>query len=206
MPDSKEPKEPGEARPAAEELISLSQAVLAPLDAILKAQLHAGRSFLNMLLQLGYPHQPDSPAQQPPRDGKPYTLDFVQETVVNGAPRRQRISLPALALVPVSPLAVESARFSFDMAVRDVAPHRQLKVSEAGEASAPRPWFLVHEPVSVRGTLAPSAPAEQREGGPEADASIHIELKVASTKVPAGLDRLLTTLTQIATVEDADAK
>src|SRR4051812_22916894 len=49
---------PNEPQPAAETVLSLSQALLAPLDAILKAQLHASRSFLNFLLQIGYPHQP----------------------------------------------------------------------------------------------------------------------------------------------------
>ncbi len=46
-----------EAKPASVADISLSQVLLAPLDAIFKAQIHAARSFINMLLQLGYKHQ-----------------------------------------------------------------------------------------------------------------------------------------------------
>ena len=42
--------------PASLSEISLSQAILAPLDALFKAQVHAARSFLNLLLQIGYPH------------------------------------------------------------------------------------------------------------------------------------------------------
>jgi hypothetical protein len=51
--------------PASETVLSLSQALLAPLDAILKAQVHAARSFLNLLLQIGYPHQPVLPSGGP---------------------------------------------------------------------------------------------------------------------------------------------
>jgi len=197
VPESSEP------RPAAEANVSLSQVVLAPVDALLKAQLHAGRSFLNMLLQLGYPHQPSGPADPaPPADGKPYTLTFTQEHVVNGVPRQQKISLPALALVPINPLAVESASFSFDLAVREVAPHQQLKVSEAGEAESARPWYLVHEPVSIRGALSPAGKTSGEKGTVETETAMHIEIKVGSTKIPAGLDRLLTTLTQLASLED----
>jgi len=200
-----------ESRPAAEANVSLSQVVLAPVDALLKAQLHASRSFLNMLLQLGYPHQSPAPGDAdpdpgatptPPADGKPYTLTFVQEHVVNGVPRQQKLSLPALALVPINPLAVESASFSFDLAVREVGPHQQLKVSEADEAAQARPWYLVHEPVSILGALAPAGKAPDEKGGADSETAMHIELKVGATKIPAGLDRLLTTLTQTATLED----
>ena len=203
MPESAEP------RPAAEANVSLSQVVLAPVDALLKAQLHAGRSFLNMLLQLGYPHQPSGPAAADPdaaptlpADGKPYTLTFTQEHIVNGEPRQQKISLPALALVPINPLAVESASFSFDLAVREVGPHQQMKVSAADEASQARPWYLVHEPVSIRGALAPAGKTPDEKGAVDSETAMHIELKVGATKIPAGLDRLLTTLTQLASLED----
>src|SRR3569832_2523667 len=47
-----------EEGPAAQAMVSLSQALLAPLDSIFKAQIHAARSFLNLLLQLGYGHRP----------------------------------------------------------------------------------------------------------------------------------------------------
>src|SRR3569833_22533 len=46
-----------EEGPAAQAMVSLSQALLAPLDSIFKAQIHAARSFLNLLLQLGYGHR-----------------------------------------------------------------------------------------------------------------------------------------------------
>lgn len=198
MPETPEPG----PTPAAEANISLSQAVLAPLDAIFKAQLHAARSFLNMLLQLGYPHQSRPSGEADGGDGRPYTLDFLHELAVNGVMKRQRVSIPALALVPVAPLAVEAASFKFEMAVKEIALHRQLKVSEKEEAQAARPWFLVHEPVSIRGTIAPPTSGPEATSQRGRETTIQIEVKVGSMKVPAGLDRLLTSLTQRAELKD----
>src|SRR3569833_4616551 len=61
-----------EEGPAAQAMVSLSQALLAPLDSIFKAQIHAARSFLNLLLQLGYGHRPDNREGMaiPPRRGE----------------------------------------------------------------------------------------------------------------------------------------
>ena len=167
-------------------MLSLSQALLAPLDAILKAQVHAARSFLSFLLQLGYPHQPTSPsaggaapgpgtasggASSHPAepDGIPYKMDFYHD-VPNGG--RQKLSIPTLALVPLNPLGVKEAQFEFDFYVRQIARHNQIMSAEkdalAQEAAATqatsagpmsrqkRPWFLVDTPVSIRGTFAPS--------------------------------------------------
>src|SRR5260221_13013910 len=75
--------QPGEAD---ESVVSLSQMILAPLDAIFKAQVHAARSFLNFVLQLSYPHREDgtpgaAQSGQTP-SGEPdciYSVDFVQE-------------------------------------------------------------------------------------------------------------------------------
>lgn len=53
--------------PAADAVISSSQAILAPLDVIAKPQVHAARSFLNFVVQIGYPHVPVG------HDGKPLT-------------------------------------------------------------------------------------------------------------------------------------
>ena len=50
---------------AASSPITLSQTILAPLDAVFQAQAHAARSFLNLVLQLGYPHRPVGDDGQP---------------------------------------------------------------------------------------------------------------------------------------------
>lgn len=204
-------QEPNESQPAAQSRISLAQAVLAPLDAIFRAQLHAGRSFLNMLLQLGYPHRPggapvDAATGAINEDYKPYTLDFIHEVEVDGKKTPRQLKIPALALVPVAPLAVKSASFKFDMAVKDIERSSVLTSGNRGREGASfqedRPWFLVQEPLSITGAIAPPATKAEAGGDRQSEQTIHIEIEVSSMKVPAGLDKLLTSLTQLASVEE----
>jgi hypothetical protein len=202
-------QEDQERQPAAQASISLAQAVLAPLDAIFKAQLHAGRSFLNMLLQLGYPARP--PGSEPPKDpvtgeilpDRPYTMDFLHVVEDSGELKRRKLSIPALSLVPVAPLAVRGASFKFDMAVKKV--DRSTLVTAGNkpvETQDTRPWFLVHEPLDIKGAIAPPATEVGAGGERRSEQTIHIELQVEQMKVPAGLDRLLTSLTQLASFRD----
>jgi hypothetical protein len=190
-------------QPAAISEISLSQALLAPLDAIFKAQIHAARSFLNMMLQIGYPHSPVGKDGFTTKedDGKPYNQEFYYDTDIDGNKQTCKVSIPALALVPVAPLAVESATFKLEMLVEAVRNHNQIQSSEnesiqneqGGYNAEKRPWFLVSDPISVRGNLAPL----NTDGGQKTSngATIQIEIKVGKTPMPSGLDKLLTFLT-----------
>ena len=225
-----EPVRDFEEGPASQAVISLSQALLAPLDAIFKAQIHAARSFLNMLLQLGYAHCPydtnaDDPLQSPSeRDaaatktsnrevpahsGVPYTLDFCHDFQMNGETRRQKISIPALALIPVAPLAVESAEFNFNMDIRQIRKHRQMQKSERNTIKAhetrydehSRPWYLVDQPISMQGHIAASPDGETHRG-----ASIRIEVKISRVLPSSGLTKLLTTLTETANMTTSVAE
>lgn len=201
MRKGNQPENP-ENKPAAISEISLSQVLLAPLDAIFKAQIHAARSFLNMILQIGYPHQPVKNDGQPNReDGKPYNQEFCYDVETNGKRQTFKVSMPALALVPVAPLTVESAVFKLEMRVESVKEHNQIQSSEEeavqGETrfnQNKRPWFLVSEPISIRGNLAPSTMEGQKPAGKSA--SIQIEVKVGKMPMPAGLSKLLTYLTE----------
>ena len=183
--------------------VSLSQALLAPLDAIFKAQIHAARSFLNMLLQIGYPHQPvDENGNPVPDKGKPYSQDFFYEVEVNGKNETRKVSIPSLALVPVAPLAVESASFKLEMKAEQIASHEQIQKSEEDKVSKEgkynrqwRPWYLVSDPISVRGTLSPPV-TRDAEGRSSQTSTIQIEVKIARLPMPSGLDKLLTSLTQ----------
>ncbi len=185
--------------PAATQNISFAQALLAPLDAIFKAQIHAARSFLNLLLQIGYPHQPvDAEGHATaPDDGKPYSIAFNYETETNGNKQRHTVEIPALALVPVTPLTVDEATFKFAMRVNALAPHSQMQESESDSLKKEttynrdkRPWFLVDNPVSVQGTFGPSGPDTSQE------TSIQVEVKLARVPTPAALEKLLTSLGQ----------
>jgi hypothetical protein len=193
-----------ENKPAAIAEISLSQVLLAPLDAIYKAQIHAARSVLNMILQLGYPHQPVGEDGQPIReDGMPYNQEFYYDAEINGKKQTLKVSMPALALVPVAPLAVESATFKLEMRVESLQKHNQIQTSEkkavqeervSGFDHNKRPWFLVTEPISIRGNLAPSG--VEGENSAAKGTSIQIEVKVGKMSMPAGLNKLLTFMTE----------
>ncbi len=202
MGNNGDKKDSQEERAAAIESISLSQALLAPLDAVFKAQIHAARSFLNLLLQMGYPHNPYGTDEvRPETDGTPYNQEFFYEIEAAGKKERYKVSIPTLALIPVAPLAVESASFKLEMRVDSVARHNQMQVSEKkalkkeeGYDETKRPWFLVSEPLSLRGSITAPAAAgfrEVAEGG-----AIQIEIKVGKTPLPAGLEKLLTFMTQ----------
>lgn len=193
--------------------LSLEQALLAPLDSILKAQLHSARSFLNLLLQLGYPHQQAASGTDDEKhkstgqdDGRPYSLsfDYVQDN------QRQRVSVPALALVPISPLAVDSASFHLEMSARRVIKQTQMRESEKDRVVSQqdgetfdryrRPWFLVDKPVNIEGDIV-SMPSGEAAKHRESQSAIRIDINVKSIPLPAGLDKLLTSLTSMSTVE-----
>ena len=220
---------------AANTVLSLSQALLAPLDAILKAQVHAARSFLNFILQIGFP--PRSPASPPAPGGpegggqggenggeppvaaqrdqdRPHQVQFCFDSPGGG---RHRISIPALALVPVAPLGVSGAKFQFDFFIREIARHRQIQASrksevEADKARSPddpdlkvdrntRPWFLVDTPLSLQGTFAPSA-GKGEEAARATEARFHVDVTIAALPMPAALEKMLAGLSQAATTID----
>lgn len=144
--------------------LSLEQALLAPLNSILKAQLHSARSFLNLLLQLGYPHHDGdegSDKKDKQRPGEPYHLEFRH---YDASGNEQTLRVAALSLVPIAPLAIDTAVFEMEMAVRRVtemqqmqmARQKQIQQEEKKENPDARPWFLVDKPVSIQGTISPS--------------------------------------------------
>jgi hypothetical protein len=205
MPDKNEYTGEFKTGNAAERPVSLSQALLAPLDAIFKAQIHAARSFLSLLLQLGYPHQPVDEKGNPKFEGgTPYNQDFFFELELNGKLEKRKLSIPALALVPVAPLAVESATFNLEMKTEYIEYHKQIqdtKREEYGEKNPP--WYLVSEPISIRGTLAPSGPGDPQTGKAS---TIQIQVKVGRVPMPSGLDKLLTSMTQAGSVSEISSK
>lgn len=205
---------PGEPEDKPERSLTLEQALLAPLDSILKAQLHSARSFLNMLLQLGYPHDsrsdnPDKAAgagDDHPGPSEPYHMEFAFRDEDD---EKQVLKVPALSLVPIAPLAVDSASFELEMAAEQVVERTQLRSSEKshlGDHEAKfndrkRPWFLVDNPVDIRGEIIAPTQTDQASKK-QTQSAIKINIQVKSVPMPAGLSKLLTTLTNISEVEE----
>ncbi len=180
---------------ASETDISLEQALLAPLDAILKAQLHSARSFLNLLLQLGYPHDDKN-------EGEPYHLQFRQRVEVDGEIHHQTIRVPALALVPIAPLAVSNAEFQLEMAVRKITRYTQMRGSAQGTDRHHRPWYLVDKPINIEGVIAAPDNRSEEAASSDRESSIKIGIKINSIPMPRGLDKLLTSLTEMGQISD----
>ncbi|WP_420591857.1 DUF2589 domain-containing protein [Bacterioplanoides sp.] len=112
-------------------LITLSQAILAPVQSLLQAQTHAARSFLNLLLQTGFDHKgvensgdqangenadPAKAAKQDKDENGVYRLAFEQTRVnAQGEEETVTVSIPTIAAVPMHPLAIEEAEIEFSM-------------------------------------------------------------------------------------------
>jgi hypothetical protein len=192
--------------PASITEISLSQAILAPLDALFKAQVHAARSFLNLLLQIGYPHveleekgkAKDEVAIKDEK--KVYTQDFFFEDPEG---KKMKISIPSLALIPITPLTIDNASFKLNFKVSNTGKHTQMQASEedslkkenADWDESNRPWFLVKDPVSFKGNIAPNQEV-QSEVSENSSSVINIEINLVRQPLPAGLEKLLTSLQQ----------
>jgi hypothetical protein len=208
--------------PASKAIVSLSQVLLAPLDSIFKAQVHAARSFLNLVLQMGYPHlKVDEngiplPREQQEKDSdKVYMQEFKIRTGDDSNNTVANIKIPALAMIPLAPLSIQEAEFDLDFSIGYVYRNTQMQKSEEHSireetkyTEKERPWFLVNDPISIRGVVAPKVSSEMKETTENTgDTKISIKIKITRQDMPSGLDKLLTTLNQSSsvTMEPGDA-
>ncbi|MCX7987019.1 MAG: DUF2589 domain-containing protein [Bacteroidales bacterium] len=195
--------------------ISLSQAILAPLLSIFKAQVHAARSFLSFLLQIGTPHIPTNAAGEPLTDETQkdtlYMQTFrIKQTNAEGKEETVEIKIPSLSLVPIAPLGVESAEFEFDFRVENYHHHRQMQKSEEDALKKEekfgihyRPWYLIDNPINFDGNVAPSAKIEESSSSGQ---TIKIKIKVSRQPTSAGLDKLLTSFNQYISIASPQEK
>ncbi len=211
--------------------ITLSAALLAPLNSIFEAQIHAARAFLNFILQMGFRHKyseaeiealkksPANNAQTLKEIEEEATaksritvlenlksqkgelskeeseelwhlktkwddLYFQQFNYMDGNGNSSSIFIPNLALLPIKPLAVDNARFKFNLNVTSNSSEFNQMGTTTG-AETKRPWYLIN-PKSVRGEFAKGESSEK---------TIQVEVSVSATEMPYGLDKLLTSLT-----------
>jgi hypothetical protein len=101
-------------------------------------------------------------------------------------------------------MAIQEAEFDLAMEVTWIGPHRQTRQEVRDPATSGsgenRRWYLVDDPISLRGHVAPVPAAEGKGNQPH----IKINVKLGPVPTPSGLDKLLTTLTQSASVADAN--
>lgn len=204
--------------PASSTAVSLGQALLAPLDAIFKSQIHAARSFLSLLLQMGTPHVPVTKEGNLDEEKMNTQSMYMQEfrfeaTDETGKPRISKVSIPTLSLIPVTALAIDSAEFQLEFRVTQIERHRQIQASEKDKVEEEkkatektysefsRPWYLVKEPISLRGMVA-APTSKDLSSENTSDSTIKINIKIGKQAMPAGLDRLLTTMNQVSKISE----
>lgn len=188
--------------------ITLSQAVLAPVNSILQAQVHAARSFLSMILQMGFPHKAVNDAGLSAENQRSadhlYRLSFIQEKFDNdGNSKKYEVSIPTIAALPLNPLAIEEAEVEFSMnlerqyTVRKQYSKAQTK-SQGGFADETifndetRPWYLIDEPVELKGSIG-----ENKSDGSQ----INVRLKMGKGDVPEELGRFIASLSDFSTAK-----
>ena len=188
------------ATSAANRQVSLSEAILASLDSVFKAQVHASRSFLNFLFQMAYPHLPvkqdgSTDIENASEDKKrPYTVDI---PYINDQGKEDVIRIPTLAMIPIAPLGVDEASIRFSLSIEDVGNHTQMQSSEGGNMTDDsfkdkRPWFLVGDPKSLRGTFQP---IENTESSKKSNV-IDIAITVKRVPIPDALQKTISALSQ----------
>lgn len=183
--------------------ITLSQLLLAPLDAIFKAQTHAARSLVHLILTLGFPperkeDQPDGKPLPKEEQGLPWTINVEHNDVGDdGQPVRKRLTVPALSLVPIRPLGIERAEFEMSMVVENQIKDTQVAQKNLRTA---RPWHLIKDPVTLWGHVGSEPGATTREAHASANA-VRIKVEVSTMPMPAGLSKVLTTLNEMTAIE-----
>lgn len=235
---------------AADQNLTLSSAILAPLNSLFESQVHSARAFLSFVLQLGFKEtiskedlelerakiasdrnldakskkeaedkmnriqqiidaktthkklqgipNPTAAQQTQLRDTENlleeldsledvYTVSF---NYIDGDGNRHTIVIPALALIPVQPLAIKSASFDFFMSVEE--SHQNYETKQKGRVVRNSPWEFI-SPRRLSGKIESQEAKTKKQG-------ITVRVEVASAPIPAGLSGLLTSLTQSARI------
>ena len=187
--------------------MSLAQAILATVDAIMKAQVHASRSFLSSILQMGFGHKGIDEDGHVIMGGEGtddlYRLEFVQEREVNGKISRYKVSVPTLAALPINPLMIHDAEIDFRMKISHVEPVKaQGPATEADQKgrdkgtwdAGKRPWFLVEEPKSFVGEIV--------QGSDKNDSGfIGVKMNLGTVEVPDALGKYINSLSEFSIAE-----
>ncbi len=103
----------------------------------------------------------------------------------------QRIEIPALALVPVQPLAINAATFDFSMSAEiQNQQHSTKQKNRIGQSDSP--WRFI-DGKRISGQIDSGESTKETKG-------IKIHIEVGAAPIPQGLSSLLTSLTQSARI------
>ncbi|MBT1686307.1 DUF2589 domain-containing protein [Dawidia soli] len=247
-PDQNPPiPSPHTGPPPEDQKLSLSAALLAPLNSIFEAQVQSARAFLNFILQIGFRHQYTKEerseldakiasknidpayreellrarkdieqydeartkiaaqlekARDPNQTLDPQERADVEDfyrrfgdlyqqcfSYLDGGGNMRTIYVPNLALLPVQPLGIDTAKFKFSMEVSDTSEKYDQMGTVQSEKQESRPWYLI-QPKSVRGTITSGTKENHSR-------SIEVEMNIKAGDMPYGLHQMLTAITNI---------
>jgi len=223
-----------ENTPASNTDLTLSAALLAPLNTIFEAQVHAARSFLSFILQMGFRHKyseseieglKKDATEESSRIVELYEKEIEDEKTINELKNKKsrgeklseeeirtlkellhkwdefrsldfeyvddvgnlhEISIPHLAVIPVKPLAIDTASFKFEMGISKSSDFNTIRSSTG--VPSDRPWYLI-KPKQLSGNIISKEQSNKQ-------AAISIEISIKSTELPAGLGKLLSTMNE----------
>ncbi len=183
-------------------IVDLSELFSAPITAVINADFMAARQFARYIEEFGFTKAP-SPVGAGSVDPRSlgdlrmvsFTLD---QPGPNGRPEPRTVQLPALSLIPLPLLHVESAEFKFAVrvleGVKRVEPKPiRLLTSATDEAATPE------QPIAWQAMLVSEPPSRAHEPGasgaskaaPSLDANIKAQIHVRQADIPGGILRLL---------------
>ncbi|MDO3378523.1 DUF2589 domain-containing protein [Geoalkalibacter halelectricus] len=161
--------------------LSLSQLIGAPLHAMIAAESQAAQATAAFIREFGF----ESAGGQGQSDdfGRLRMASFHQEsTDAQGRPRRVRIDVPLLSLLPVPALQIRDAQVDFFVKIVDVqrSARRGMAAPDSRELSA-------LQPMDFKAALARD-PAGQ--GGRSTEMQMKVRINISQADVPAGMARL----------------
>lgn len=187
--------------------LTLNQAILAPIEAVLQAQVHSARSFLNLILQMGFDHKPldEKGKEQVEKDDSGiYRLSFVDTQIDSeGNNKKYRVSIPTISALPLNPLAIKETEIEFKMDLENsYEPQNQLSKSRSKETEGKegefdktyRPWQLVEDPVQFKGTISPN-------NANSGTSQISVKIKMGETQVPDSLRKFISSVSDFSKAE-----
>lgn len=156
----------------------------AQLTALIEAEAESAETSARFIQAVGFDH--DANGAQRLR-----TVSFLMRRQdADGVERTHRIEIPALTLVPIPLLTIESAQIDFHATVDEIVPAAEVPA----DAAAPAPKRSLTERIfgtpRKREKLVTRV-ARSDSSGSSSHWSLKVSIKLAQSPFPGGIDRLL---------------
>lgn len=183
------------------QVMELQQLIAGPLIATIDADSLSARRYLDYLFEIAF----ESYDRKTGKTGKLRMLTFSHNgTDVNNR-RKQQVSIPMLALVPLPLLHVKEAEFDFDIKILDALNEQQEETFSIEEGKTLSP--ADNEPnraFKMRASLAPKQGSENSSVQQGLSANMKVHIRMQQADMPGGLANLLQMTANNVQMEDDD--